>query len=46
MAIVSSMAATMLPQLIMFIIDKVVEEDHHLLLVSNSKSITLLDGKM
>ena len=46
MAIVSSMAATMLPQLVMFIIDKVVKEDCCLLLVSKFESITLLDGKV
>ena len=46
MAIVSSMAAMMLPQLVMFIIDKVVREDHCLLLISEFESIILLDGKM
>ena len=46
MAIVSSMAAMMLPQLVMFIIDKVVKEDHCLLLISEFESIILLDRKM
>ena len=45
MAIVSSMAATMLPQLVTFIIDKVVKEGRCLLLVSEFESITLLDEK-
>jgi len=42
----SSMAAVMLWQLVMFVVDKVVEEDCHLLLASELESITLPDGMM
>jgi hypothetical protein len=39
----SPAAVVILCQLVMFIIDKVIEEDHHMLLVNELESITLLD---
>ncbi|KAI0300723.1 hypothetical protein B0F90DRAFT_1722805 [Multifurca ochricompacta] len=43
-AVVSSTAAATLRQLVMFVVDKVVEEDRRLLLASELESITLPDG--
>ena len=40
-----SMVATTLPQLVMFIVDKVVKEDRRLLLISRLESITQLGEK-
>jgi len=42
----SSTAAVMPRQLVMFVVDKVVEEDRHLLLASELESTTLPDGTM
>src|SRR5579863_2126839 len=43
-AVVSSTAAATLRQLVMFVVDKVVEEDRRPLLASELESITLPDG--
>jgi Guanine nucleotide exchange factor in Golgi transport N-terminal/Dimerisation and cyclophilin-binding domain of Mon2 len=42
--VVSSTAAATLRQLVMFVVDKVVEEDRRLLLANELESITLPDG--
>jgi len=43
MAVVSSTAAVTLRQLVMFVVDKVVEEDHRMLLANELESISLPD---
>ncbi|KAI9452204.1 hypothetical protein F5148DRAFT_1237059 [Russula earlei] len=43
-AVVSSTAAATLRQLVMFVVDKVIEEDRRLLLANELESITLPDG--
>lgn len=43
-AVVSSTAAATLRQLVMFVVDKVVEEDRRMLLANELESITLPDG--
>jgi hypothetical protein len=43
-AVVSSTAAATLRQLVMFVVDKVVEEDRRLLLANELESVTLPDG--
>jgi hypothetical protein len=44
MAVVSSTAAVRVRQLVMFIVDKVVDEDRRMLLANELESITFPDG--